>query len=234
MPTTLTIGALNKAALAIGKGKVFYSTTAWDGVTDLTLQDLGETEGDISFDPGETIATLTLPERYGPGVVKAYVSGANPVATIPLYLDPDLRDVVTPSGDGKIGVAGRRPVALKTLVIFPHELFFNSVTDKHDAKLKYTTGVTGWQKSAVAAGDPDSFVALTAAEQDLLSGFSIWIYEGYFSRAPVVLRHGDPATVGKNLESIQFTGTVPEATAVLGIMATIGPPDEYAIEIDVP
>lgn len=229
MATTLTIGTLNKAALAIGKGKVMYAT-AWAGTADLVLTDLGETDGDIVFDPGETVATLKLEERYGPGVVQAYVSGANPVATIPLFMDPALRDVVTPSGDGKIGVAGRRPVALKTLVIFPLQLFFNPETDAHDAKIQYTAA-SGWQKSAEAAGDPDAYVALTADEESLLS-MSIWIWAGYFNRPPITLRHGSPTDVGKNLESVQFVGTVPEAAEVQGIMAHIGTPDEYGIDID--
>lgn len=231
MPTTLSISALNRAAMALGRGTVLMSEV-WDGTGVLELEHIGETEGDIVFNANEAIRTLGAPELYADGVLQAKVNGANPIATIPIYLaDATKRDLLSPTGDGLIGLPGMRDVARKTLVIMPYELYYNAATGKHDAQLNYTSG-DGWTKSAVASGEEDNFVALTTEETRLLK-LGIWMYDGYFTRPPVTFRHGSTTEVARDIESCEFRAIVPEAEAVLGAMATIGPPDLYGIEIDV-
>jgi hypothetical protein len=224
----LTLKALNEAALEIGKAVILYATK-WDGTTKLTMEHLGDTEGAVTFDPQEQIGALRLPEVYGPATVKAWSVGAEPILTAPLFLaDPDLREIITPTGDGIIGATARRPVAEYTLAVLPQALFYNPLTGQNNAKVEYATG-TGWRKSAVATGDPDSFTALSAADQRLRD-LSIWIWNGYWSRPPVTYE----ATVDdvvKNIEEATFTG-MPNMAVLGGVIATQGDPATYGIDID--
>jgi hypothetical protein len=237
--STYTLSELNETALEMGKAAIMYATATsngadkvpvkWSGTTDLHLKHLGHTEGAVRFDANDQIAGLQLPEVYGPGNVKAFVVGAEPTLTAPLFLaDPARRDMINPTGDGKIGLPGRRPVKEMTLVAFPQALFFNAATGRHDAKVQYITG-TGWRKSATAGAD--SFAALTADETRLL-GLSIWLWNGYWSR-PSVSYEATVDNVVKNLEESTFTA-MPNFGVLSGVMVTTGSPLAHGIVIDVP
>lgn len=237
-----TLDALNQAAVALGKAVVMYSVDGsgdpieWDGATDLLLAHLGDTEGDVVFTANERISGRRLREWFGEAYVRAYVSSADPVATIPLFLaHPDLRDLISPTGDGKIGTVARREVVRHTLVMFPQQLYFNAVTNNYDATIRYTTAA-GWQKSAVAEGEAASFAALSADDTRLL-GLSIWIPAGFWERPPVtyrVTRPGDDEVL--DIETATFHAVVPftarENIASLP-MAWIGSPLAHGIAIDV-
>jgi hypothetical protein len=225
-----TLSALNEAALELGKGVVLYADK-WTGLVDLTLSHLGDTEGPVVFEANEQIGNLTLPEVYGPGAVKAWVVGAEPTLTAPLFLaTPALRDLINPTGTKTIGLPGRRPVKEYTLAVLPQALWYNSVTGQNNAKVQYLTA-TGWRKSAVAAGDPDSFQALAGDDLRLL-GLSIWIWAGYWSR-PAVTYEATVENVVKNIEEATFTA-MPNSAVLGGAMVTLGNPATLGIVIDVP
>jgi hypothetical protein len=224
-----TLTQLNEAALELGKGSIFYANK-WDGLTDLTLTHLGDTEGAVTFSANEQIGGLQLPEVYGPGNVRAFTVGAEPSLEAPLFLaTPALRDIINPTGDGKIGSPGRRPVREYTVVVMPQALYYNSVTGRYDAKVQYVTG-TGWRKSAVASGGADNFQALSADETRLL-GLSIWMWNGYWSRPPVTFE-ATVENVVKNIEQATFTA-MPNYAVLGGIMVTMGSPLAHGIVIDV-
>lgn len=224
----ITLAALNEAALEIGKAVILYADPAWDGVSPLTLSHLGDTEGAVKFTANEQIGKLMLPEVYGDAAVDAWVTGADPVLTAPLFLaDPALRSLVSPSGDGVIGTGSRRPVARKTLVIMPQALFYDAYTGKNTASVSFA--VDSWTKTST---DPEATpTALTTDEQRLL-GLSIWMWSCYPERPPVTYE----ATVNdvvKNIEEVTFHAIRPKgatASVVPGIV-TIGDPADYDIDI---
>jgi hypothetical protein len=225
-----TLTALNEAALELGKGVILYADK-WTGLVDLTLTHLGDTEGPVAFEANEQIGNLTLPEVYGPGAVKAWVVGAEPTLTAPLFLaTPALRDIVNPTGTKTIGLPGRRPVKEYTLAILPQALYYNSVTGQNDARIRYTT-LGGWEKSAVAAGAPAAYVALAGDDLRLI-GLSIWIWSGYWSR-PSVTYEATVENVVKNIEEATFTA-MPNSGVLGGVMVTMGSPAALGILIDAP
>lgn len=233
-----TISTLNEAALELGKGVIYYATTGevnedtglyesaeWDGTTDLELAHLGDTQGAIVFNANESVGTLKLPEHYNEGVIRAYVTGADPVLTAPIFLaHPGLRDLVSPSGDGLIGSGSRREVAYHTLVIMSEALHYDEGTRKNNATIAYTPA--GWRK--ITQADPAGRV-LTEDEERLL-GMTIWVFSGYWERPPVTFE----ATVNDvvvNVEECTFHGRRPSADVLDGVMALIGLPADYDIDI---
>src|SRR5690606_29585171 len=121
MAVTYTPLDLTLQRYAIGRGIVFYADKR-DGTTPLELTNLGVTEGEITVELNEEYSTLTLTEQTGPAQHKAYVSGENPVVTLPLfYADPSLRSIVPPTGNASGGYQRRRPVAGRTGGLLPEE-----------------------------------------------------------------------------------------------------------------
>lgn len=220
----LSISALNEAALEIGKATIYYAEE-WDGISDLALAHLGDTEGVVRFNANEQIGGLKLPELYGEGNIRAYVTGADPVLTAPLFLaDPTLRDLISPSGNGLIGSGTRREVTRYTLVIMPAALHYDAATGKNDASIAYLPA--GWRK--LTQDQPEGRVLDT--DELRLLGLSVWIFSGYWERPPVTYE----ATVNdvvKNIEECTFHGMRPTADALDGIMAIIGLPEDYGIDI---
>jgi hypothetical protein len=190
---------LDTVVRAIGRGVVFYGVDAagdplepWDGTVPLRLQHLGDTEGDITFTPNDTQATLTLPEISGDAVYDAVNLGENPTLEIPLFLaDPDLLPIVSPKGSCSAGVTRVCDVKERTLVVFPEKLFELPAGCTY-ADLAYTLA-TGWTLNGVA---------LDAAHETLLD-LAIWLWRGYFTRPTRTFRggHGD---AGKNIETVTF------------------------------
>jgi hypothetical protein len=220
----LTISALNEAALEIGKATIYYAAE-WDGATNLTLAHLGDTEGAVSFNAQESIGGLKLPEHYNEAYIRAYVTGADPVLTAPLFLaDPTLRDLISPTGDGLIGTGTRREVTRYTLVIMPAALHYDPDTGRNTATISFDG--TAWEKVTEAA--PTGRV-LTEDEERLL-GLSIFIFSGYWER-PAVTYEATVNDVVKNIEECTFHGMRPTADALNGIIAVIGMPSYYDIDI---
>lgn len=225
--TVINLNDLIAAGLAVGKGVVLRAP-AWDGVSDLTLEHLGDSEGDIVFNGQENIRGLRLTE-WSPGYIRAYVKGADPILTTPLILaDPAKRLLLSPTGSALIGTDIKQDIVYHTLVVFPQDLYKNTLTNKFDAKIRYTAAL-GWQKSAVAAGDADSFAVLSAADQRLLD-LSIWMWKGYFERPPYTFR-GTAADADEpiDVDEITFRVVRPEAAPA---MVILGDPSDVGVEID--
>lgn len=219
-----TLEALNEAALEIGKASILYAAE-WNGTVNLALTHLGDTEGAVKFTANESIGGLKLPEIYGEGLVRAYVTGADPVLTAPVFLaDPELRAIISPTGDGLIGSGGRRAVTRYTLAIMPTALYFDPDTGKNDAGVNFDG--TDWKKvtEAVPAGR-----ALTTDETRLL-GLSIWIFSGYWER-PAFTYEATVNDVVKNIEECTFHALRSTAAALEGTLAVIGDPADYDIDI---
>lgn len=212
---------LTAAVRTIGRASVFY-VSAWDGTTKLqdTLTHLGDTEGEITLAPNDEYSDLELPELTGPAKHERYLSGLDPVLSLPLYLaDPDIRAILTPSGSGSAGYQRQRAVDEYTLWIVPEQLFIESNVQ---AAVDFTTGV-GW----TVGGD-----AATAAQEALIAQ-SIWAWRGHFTFAPLAFRHED---AGKAVDTVEFhlmhsnlsTTLIPDGQRLF----TLGDPADVSIEID--
>lgn len=219
MPNTYTLQDLQAVLRAIGRGVVFYAEK-WDGTSNLALTHLGDTEGEITTELNEEYVHLTLPELTGAAKHKSYVTGEDPVVTLPLFLaDPDLRAIVSPTGNASGGYQRQRPVKERTLVIFPEELFFDEATGEY-GDLAYTG--TAWQVN----GQP-----LTPAQQKLL-GQSVWFWRGYFTKPGPVFRHEDAGKLVQptNFQAMQSDldlSIIPDGERLY----TLGDPTEKNIDI---
>jgi hypothetical protein len=188
---------LESVLRAKGRGVVFYAVdglgnpTAWDGTTELLLEHLGDTEGDITVTANSTVANLTLPEIAGDAVFEAVATGESPTLEFPLFLaDPDLLSVVSPRNTASAGHIRVCDVAERTLVTFPEKFFADADCSYND--LSYTLA-GGWKVGGVAA---------TAAQLTYLE-MSVWIWRGYFDKPDnrFLGGHGDD---GKNIETVTF------------------------------
>src|SRR5690625_1829066 len=219
MANTYKLLDLQAQLRAIGRGVVFYAEK-WDGETNLSLTHLGDTEGEITAEMNESYSHLTLPELTGEAKHRSYVSGEDPVVTLPLFLaDPALRAIVSPTGNASGGYQRQRPVKERTLVMFPEELFFDASEGEY-GDLSYTG--TAWQLNGEA---------LSPAQTKLL-GQSVWFWRGYFTKPGVAFRHEDG---GKLVESISFQAMQSDlALAVLPDgerIYTLGDPGDKDIDI---
>lgn len=213
----------------MGRGTVWYhhdgvdddnigNPARWDTKTPLRLAQLGDTEGDISFNPNGTVANLTLPEISGDAVHESTYVGDNPTFEIPLFLaDPDVLPVVSPTGLASAGHFRVRDVAERTIVIFPENLFRKS--DETYADLSYSGGV--WQLDGQA---------LDEVHQTLLE-MSIFLWRCHAERPTrrFLGGHGDD---GKNIETVMFRGMmhldIPDGERLF----TIGDPFPKGIDLD--
>lgn len=212
----------------IGRGTIWYAhdgdsdtvgdPVRWDAASQLHLAQLGDTEGDITFNPQGTVATLTLPELSGDAVHEATYTGDNPQFEIPLFLaDPDLLPILSPTGLAGAGHFRVRDVAERTFVIFPETLFRKA--DETYAELVFSGGT--WTLD----GDP-----LTAAQQTLL-GRAIWLWRAYAERPSQSFLggHGDD---GKNIETVMVTGMMHPDLPEGQRLFTIGDPADVSIDIE--
>ena len=214
-----TLGNLQNVLRSIGRGVVFISDY-WDGVADISLTWLGDTEGEITVTPTQEVVGLTATELTGSELHNAYVQGSDVTVQIPLWIaDPALRATISPTGSASGGRSRRTPAAMKTMAIFPEELFWDTTTSDYEV-LAYTTA-GGWTVNGTA---------LTAAQTALL-GQSIWIWKGFFTSPPITYRHEEG---GKAVETVSFRSihdfTKPENHQVY----TMGSPATATIVIDVP
>ena len=211
-----TLLDLTAQVRAIGRAAVFYGTGAFAGSgNNLALTHLMDTEGDIQIAANEAYNELTLPELTGPAKHERYVSGEDPVVTLPGYAaDASLRDILSPLGSASGGHFRQRPVTEYSLVLIPEQVFIES---NAQVALGYTAA-GGW----TVGGD-----AASAAQLALLD-LSIWFWRGHFTRALPQYRHAEG---GKVIESISyqamFNGDMPDGHRLY----TVGRPDQSGIEI---
>jgi hypothetical protein len=207
---------------SISKGAVFFSDTAWGFNGDLMneLEFLGFTEGEITLAPNEEYQMLTIDENTGTLPHKVNLQGEAPVLTIPIFTgDPSLRSILSPSNVPSGGFARQLPVATRTVVIFPEELFL-SANGQTTLELTYDSGTSAW----LLAGN-----ALNA-QQDTLLGQALWLWRGHFTKPDVVYRH---ANAGKSVDETTFVVHY-EPAAPNGARAYyIGDPSEINIDVNV-
>lgn len=223
-----TLLDLNTLLRTIGRGVVFYAPGAGDGVEGwapglgdpLALVHLGDTEGDITVATNSETGGLSLPEVTGPARHTATFQGENPVVTFPMFVaDPDLLDILSPTGSRHGGSSFRRRAKEYTLVIFPEELFLEPQND--GTFLRRTVAFTGgvW----LFNGTP------MPAERQALLDLSIWFWRGYFEKTQ---RRFIGAPDGKNVETVTFQvlhhADMPEGHHLY----TMGDPDAEAIDLE--
>jgi len=212
----------------IGRGTVWYAhdgtdeavgdPTVWDAASPLRLAQLGDTEGDISFNPQGSVATLTLPELSGDAIHEAISTGDNPQLDIPLFLaDPDLLTIVSPVGQAGGGYLRVRDTEKRTIVVFPETLFRDAANEYQT--LSFSGG--DWTLNGAALDD---------AHQTLL-GRAIWIWRAYFDRpeSSFLGGHGDD---GKNIVTVSCHATIHPDLPEGQRLFTIGDPADYAIDIE--
>ena len=190
--------------LKIGRGLVFINSdgsgnpaySRWDNASELTMFQLGLTEGDIAINFNSNVANLTLPEISGDAPYEGTSLGDNPSITFPLFLaDPDLLPILSPRASAGGGFSRRLDVVEHTLVVIPEEVWEvisgTPPVATYDGTLTYTG--TEWQLDGEA---------LSSAKQSLL-GMSFWGWRGYFERPNRSFR-GGAGDDGKNIEEVTF------------------------------
>lgn len=221
-------GDLDDAIKSIGRAAVFYISPAWDFASKITtsLTFLGYTEGEITVNFNETFNNLTMPEYTGEAIHEANVQGEGPEVTIPLFTaDPALRAICSPTGSASGGGKRQRPVATRTLVLFPEHLFLDQSdpTLQETLPLEWDSVANQWE-----LGD----VALTAAQEQAL-GQSIWIWKGYFSKPVLRYRHEE---AGKSVDEVTFRAMYQDEAPVgyrlyaIGDFSTVIDPDTGIME----
>ena len=212
----------------IGRGVIFYAhdgtvdqvPVRWDGTSTLNLAHLGDTEGDMKVTPNGGVAPLTLPEISGDAVYEADYLGENPVIEAPLFVaDPDLLDILSPTGETGAGRERVEPVDERTIVIFP-ERAFKKPAVRGFGVLTYVTGGTFLLDG----------VALDAAHLTLLS-HTFWGWRVYVNRPGITFKggHGNDS---KLIETVQFTCMMHPDMPDGQHQYTRGNPFAASIEID--
>jgi hypothetical protein len=211
---------LTEQLRAIGRGVVLihspYDGGAWDFATEIELEHLGDTEGDIEPAVEEEYSELTLPELTGPRAHERYLDGETVALTIPLYFaDPDLRRVVSPTGSASAGNQRQRKVREYTLCVMPEQLFL----DDEGNRVTVAFSAGSWTKGGQA---------LTAHEIELL-GMSLWFWRGSFTRALPSFSHADG---GKSVTPVEFS-IMHASLAPEGHHAwTVGDPADAEIDLE--
>jgi len=210
-----------------GRGVIFYAVdedgdpTVWDGTSELNLEPLGLTEGDLNFSPNGNVATLTLPEITGDAIHEAKDLGEAPVLEFPMFLaDPDLLPIISPRGSAHAGYSRVCDVAERTIVVFPEELFKVSDDPCLYGDLAYTLA-EGWTLNGTV---------LTSAQETLLE-LTYWLWRGYFQRPDTGFRggHGDD---GKALYTASFMVMDNPSLPNGHRLYTRGDPATYGISIE--
>jgi hypothetical protein len=213
---------------SIGRGIVCYAhdgddvtvgdPIVWDGASPLYLAQLGDTEGDIAFNPQGSVATLTLPEISGGAIHEATYTGEDPMLEIPLFLaDPTLLPIVSPTGLAGSGHFRVRDTEKRTLVVFPERLFRD--TDESYKTLAFSGGA--WTLNGVALD----------AEHLVLLNRTLWCWRVYFDRAATSFLggHGDD---GKNIVTCTAHFTMHPDLPDGHRLFTIGDPADFSINIE--
>lgn len=174
-----------------GRGVVFYAPK-WDGLTPLSMTQLGVTEGDIVVTPNSSTAGLTIPELTGPAKHEMDYLGEAPTVEIPLYLaDPALIAICSPSGSAHAGRSRRGAVMEYTLLVLPEALFLDA--DAAGIVTDYTVAYDG------AGAWTFNSIALDAERQALLD-VAFWMWRAVFNR-PTRRFRGGAGDDSKNIET---------------------------------
>ena len=190
----LNLQDLGSGKFSLSKGAVFYTDDAWDFDSDLSadLQFLGFTEGEITFAINDSFQTLTIDENTGELPHEGFAQGAAPVLTIPIFTgDPELREILSPTGLPQGGFDRQVPVKTRTVVVFPEALFLDE-DGLTTMTLTYDSGSKEFELDGVAL----------TSEQERLIGQTLWCWRGFFSSPDVVYRH---ANAGKSVDEVTFT-----------------------------
>lgn len=201
----------------IGKAKLFYAAGAFAGSgTDLELTCLGDTEGEITIDPGPSYRELMLPELTGEVAHQKYLDGLKPVITVAGMFSAALasRAILSPTGSAHGGYDRPQAVTEYTLVIIPESVFREANVD---AALAYTNGGT-WE----VGGDAASTAQLAFLD------LSLWFWRVHVEK---VMPKYSFADGGKELQEVVFhamyNGAMPQGSKIF----TAGRPDQASIEI---
>lgn len=212
--TALNLLDLADVLRSYGRGVVFYAPR-WDNASPLTLAHLGDTEGDIVFNPNAEVSGLTLPELTGPAMHEGTYTGENPTLELPIFLaDPALYSVLAPRNSAHAGRSARSAVTEYTIVVLPEALFGAA-----RAELAYTGGA--WTLGGVA---------LTSAQEALLDA-AVWFWRGYFNR-PSRRWLGGAGDAAKNIEQVTFNVMHHPALPEGHKLYTTGDPSASAIDIE--
>lgn len=216
MASNFELKTLAEVLRSYGRGVVFRAER-WDPETGdpLALVHLGDTEGDIVFNPQAEVTGLTLPELTGPAIHEADSTGENPTLELPLFLaDPALYPIVSPNGSAHGGRSNRVAAAEHTLAIFPEALFGES-----REALVCTNGA--WTLGGVA---------LTSAQLALLDA-ALWLWRGFFSRPPRSFK-GGAGDARKNIETVTFQVMHHDSMPEGHKLYTTGDPADSGIDLE--
>ena len=200
----------------IGRASIFYASV-WDGTSDLfaALQHLGDTEGDVVFDPQTSHVYLMTEELRGQAKLLGYEEGADPVLDAPFWMgSPAMLAIIAATGSKHFGRTRRTPVSQQTLVVFPEELFWNATTGEYDGELLYTAGGTFELDFGAGAA------ALSTLQTRFLN-LAHWFWGGHWIAPQRSFRH---AEAGKAVQTARFQGMVNETLPNNHQLVTVGNP----------
>jgi hypothetical protein len=224
----ITLLNLQTLLRKIGRGVIFYAhdgteaqtPVRWDGVSTLNLAHLADTEGEMKVTPNGRVEKLTLPEISGDAAYEADYVGEAPVIEAPVFAaDPDLLDLLSPTGESSAGLERTEPVAERTIVIFPERLFKKPAV-RGFGTLTYVTGGTFLLDG----------VALTAAQLTLLE-HTFWGWRVYANRPGITFK-GGAGNDAKLIEVVQFEVMMHPTMPNAHHLYTRGNPFAAGIEID--
>ena len=213
--STFTPGNLATVSRDLGRGIVFVSDY-WDGSAPYAPSYVSDSLGDMEMTPNDQDNFLTADETTGLAPIKAYQQGEAPVVTIPFYVgDKTILETISPTGSASGGWMMQQPVAEKTAVIFPEQLFRKP--DNTRGTLTWTG--TEWQLSGVA---------LNAAQLALLDQ-SRWLWRLFFRKPTIGYRHGNG---GRSVFPTEGVLMIDFSKPDGHLLYTVGDPADYGIDLD--
>jgi hypothetical protein len=209
----------------IGRASIFWAPV-WDGETDLfaDLEHLGDTEGDVVFDPQASFVYLTTPELRGQAKLLGYEEGSDPVLDVPFYRgSPAMLAILSATASKHGGHTRRVPVDQHTLLVVPEELFWNASTKEYNGVDLIYNGAGDFQLDF-----GEGAAAFTAA-QSRFFGLAHWIWGGHWISPTRTFAHTD---AGKAVQTTRFQGMVNENLPNGHQLWTVGNPfTEGEIEV---
>jgi hypothetical protein len=220
--TNFLLADVSNVVASYGRGVVFYAPK-WDGLTPLSMSQLGVTEGDIVVTPNAATAGLTIPELTGPAKHDMDYLGEAPTVEIPLYLaDPALIAIVSPSGSAHAGRSRRGPVAEYTLLVLPEALFLDA--DGQGIVTDYTVAFDA------AGAWTFNGIALDAERQAMLD-VAFWMWRAVFNR-PTRRFRGGAGDDKKNIETVSVESMHHPALPEGHHIYTTGDPFDSGIDLN--
>jgi hypothetical protein len=180
----MELGVIRDFKFDIGKCAVFEAPY-WDATTNLfatggPLTFLAPTTGPVQFAANPDYSNLTVQEYFGPGILKRYINGTSPSATVRMFPTLELMKRISPTGLASMGFERQRLVKPSTLFILPERLLQEADANGFMQKVPVVLDAGVWKKNGVA-------IAAGSEDERLLHEGSIVVWKADFT--PLTLNY---------------------------------------------